>query len=287
MPSFTNIHNIDDAVVQAVTNDPYRREGDISVTELVSPPQMVYLMRKHASEMVQDVNDAYYTFRGRLVHQILEAAQLPEGSIKEQRFSTEILGWTVTGKPDVWLPDGTLKDYKTMLTYAYLLGPKVEWEQQLNLYAAILRRNGMKVERSQIIAFFLDWQDRKAQFDDEYPQSFSITINVPCWPEIEADVFLVERVAAHQAALMDFTYEPCTPEERWAVPDTYAVKKRGAKRASRVFQDLELANEFAASAAGFEVEHRPGGSRRCENYCRAMPFCDQAKALGYGDGSQK
>ena len=288
MANFTNIHNIDDAVVQALTKDSYVRVGDISATGLVAPAQATYLMRKHHDELVFDISEKVYKWIGTVIHAEIAKVPLPEGGIKEQRFVTGVDDWEVSGQIDRWV-DGTLTDYKTTSAFQYskaTKGEKPEWEKQLNIYAAILRRNGYAVDRCQIVVIIRDHSMGRSE-QDGYPVAAVQTIEMRCWPPEDADAYLVERVRAHQFAV-NGDFDDCTPEERWAKPDLWAVKKRGGAKALRVFDDDQTAREFAASAAGLEVEFRPGGSARCQVWCKAFPFCEQAKAekaakaMGYG-----
>ena len=59
----------------------------------------------------------------------------------------------------------------------------------------------------------------------------------------------------------------------------WAVKKKTAKRALRVFGTEVEANEFSDNHADKTfIEHRAGEATRCEgNYCNVAEFCDQFK----------
>ena len=285
MTSFTNVHNIDPVVVQALTKDSYVKVGDISVSGLIAPAQATYLMREHHDELTFDISEEVYKWIGTVIHAEIANVSLQPGGIKERRFVTEVEGWEVSGQIDRWIA-GELTDYKTTSAIQYAKGAKgdkPDWEKQLNLYAAILRRNGYAVERCQIVAIIRDYSQGRAE-QEGYPDAAVQSIEMICWPADEAEAYLVERVRAHQRAVSG-DFGECTPEERWAKPDQWAVKKRGGTRALRVFDDDQVAREFAASAAGLEVEFRPGGSGRCQMWCKAFPFCDQAKRE-FGDGSQ-
>jgi hypothetical protein len=90
-----------------------------------------------------------------------------------------------------------------------------------------------------------------------------------------------ERIAAKvkdiEAAerLIDDDIAPCTPEERWAEGDKWAVMKNGRKTAVRVF-DTEIDAENCAGELGnsYYVEHRPAISRKCGDYCLCRDFCN-------------
>ena len=289
MNTFTNINDIDPIVADVMALDRYVKVGDISVTGLIAPTQATYLMREHRDELTFDISERVYAWIGNVLHAEIAKVPLPEGSIKEQRFITEVEGWEVSGQIDRWM-NGWLVDYKTTSVFQYQIatkGGKSDWEKQLNLYAALLRRHDYKVEHCEVIAILRDHSAGRTE-QEGYPASGVQRVELRCWPPEEAEAYLVERVLAHQAAATG-DYELCTAEERWASPDKWVVKKRGGVRAMKggVFDSVVGAIEFAEGAGKpIEIEHRPGVSARCQPiWCKAAPFCDQAKAMG--DDSQK
>lgn len=102
-------------------------------------------------------------------------------------------------------------------------GVKEEWEQQLNLYAHLLRLTGAHVETIQIVAIYRDWSKNKA-FDSNYPSAQVQFFIVPLWSNEVAENFLLERVRLHMKAEAGEVL-PCTPEERWERPTRFAVMK--------------------------------------------------------------
>ena len=89
----------------------------------------------------------------------------------------------------------------------------------------------------------------------------------------------VEEIVKAES-LEDDAIAPCSEEERWAKPATYAVMKEGRKTALKVCSTQEEANEYAKSAgSGYYVEVREGKSPRCEDYCLCAPFCNFYKSL--------
>ncbi len=283
MSTWTNTHGIDEAIAQAIMNDPYERVGDISVTSLIKPPQMVFLERLHSTEIVEDVSDGLWRLLGTAVHSILERANL-DNVLQEERLLADVGGWIISGKPDLWCEPGDLDDYKCTSVFAFLLGDKPEWEQQLNLYAALYRRAGFPVDRLQIKAILRDWQ-RSRSVEAGYPAIPFMVVDIPVWSPNQAEAFLSARVALHQEAHDHAIFPPCTPEERWARPDTWAVKKVGNKRAMQggVCETLAEAEALIAAvgATGVktEMEYRPGRNIRCESYCQAAPWCKQWQQL--------
>jgi len=58
----TNNLRLPDPMVRAVGNDSYTKgDADISVTELLTPPQLRALRIKHHDEIVEDVSDRIWS----------------------------------------------------------------------------------------------------------------------------------------------------------------------------------------------------------------------------------
>ena len=93
-----------------------------------------------------------------------------------------------------------------------------------------------------------------------------------------------EKVALVETSepLADDDIPPCSPEERWERPTTWAVMKEGRKTALRVFDAKEEADKMADGQKGLSVEERKGACARCEGYCLAAKFCSFAKGLKGG-----
>ena len=74
----------------------------------------------------------------------------------------------------------------------------------------------------------------------------------------------------------DFDLPACTPDEQWAKPAKWAVHKGKNKRALKLFDNEEDAQEFAGQSEDRSVVERPATLTRCiNNYCRVADFCDQ------------
>ena len=82
---WTNRHNIDPAVAQAVMYDDYELVGDISVTGLIRPPQITALEAQYGEQVEQDVSDGLWRLLGQSMHQVLQTGRLA-GAIQEKRL---------------------------------------------------------------------------------------------------------------------------------------------------------------------------------------------------------
>jgi len=95
--------------------------------------------------------------------------------------------------------------------------------------------------------------------------------------------YIKERVDLHKRA-DGLLNEPervdyCTPDERWARPDTWAVAKKETDRARRVLATEAEALEYIKSnhLDGFMAWYRQGADARCESYCSYAQWCSYAK----------
>lgn len=271
----TNLSNLPSSIYRAVCNDSYNDGGsDITVTSLIKPPHMRQLQLKHAAEIVEDAADRIFSLLGQATHTILERAAA-DHCIVERRFFVERLGWKVSGQVDlIDLSDGILADFK--VTSRHVVGPiKPEHEVQLNFNKLLAEENGIVgVKRLEIIAILRDWSLMRVGREKDYPKSQVAVIRSPIWPKAAAEAFLLERIKAHQ----DPNPPLCTAEERWQKPERYAVLKKGAKRAVKLYDDAKsAANHVATLGGGARIETRPSEPLRCMHYCNVAQFCGFGK----------
>lgn len=282
----TNEAGLPDAIVAAVMNDPYPtgKTGDISATRLIDAPRIRVLTKRHGTEITEDASDRIWALLGQSVHSILERAHTVfEQAIVERRLFAEVAGWQVSGQFDrLGLLEGNvLQDYKTTSVWSVINGPKPEWEAQLNVLAFLLRRNGIPVSRLEIVAILRDWSRGKAKTGGNYPSHQVKVLEIPLWSDTQSADYVGHRVRLHQSAeaLPDDDLPECTPAERWQGADVYAVKKPGRKSAVKLHDTAEAAEAHAAELGGAHfVEHRPGVSVRCADYCAVAAFCNQYQA---------
>lgn len=289
----TNTHGLPAPLVRAITRDYYHQPGHISATGLIQPPRIRVLMQRHFDEIEEDAAGRIWLLLGSAVHEILERMDerlAPE--LLEQRLSARVLGWLITGKPDLWIAPDLLHDYKITSVWATREGAKTEWEQQLNIYAHLYRLAGFPVARAQIVAIYRDWSKSKAQGGGNYPKVGAEAIPVDLWPDDEVTRWLEERVFEHQWAerLPDHSLPLCTDQERWARPTTYAVMKDGRKTAVRVLDTMDEAecilamSRESAPKGRFSIVERPAGYARCDGYCPVKQWCDQYPQADAAEG---
>jgi hypothetical protein len=258
----------------------------------------------HADEVTEDASDRVYSLYGQIVHKILErAGEQSRNAINEERLFADVGGWTISGQTDTltltedqrsWI----ISDYKFVTAWKFKrdkFDPDTpvmpeEYEQQLNMYAHLLRENGFKVDGLKIVAMYRDWLIASAERDQSYPQNIAQTHDVRLWDEEEAKWFIEDRVRAHQEAISTSSYNvddlpECSDAERWAKPAKHALKTNAKNvKARKLFDSEEAAFEYAEDPAnkmktGWVVEYRPGENVRCQRYCNVAEFCSQWQNL--------
>lgn len=273
----TNEAGLPEVLAAALTPDRRAtKPGTFSVTELLAPPQIRVLTRKHRHELTEDVASRLRRFNDGLLHHVLEQLGSTGGRKVERLLSYATDDGVVAGSFDVLLVGSELVEYRSVSTWRVSKGVPQDWVERLNLYAEILRRRGRAVTALTVVGMFKDWTASRAR-EEGYPRAEVQTFDIPLWEPEEASAFLRARLALHQAA-DGGTYPPCTPEERWEKPTKYALMKIGRQRAVKVYDDEEPARGNMTSDRHY-VEPRPGQSTRCLFYCRVAAFCPQLAAI--------
>ena len=282
----TNKFNVPETLVALATRDYYSKgKSDYSVTEIISPPRIQRLRRKHFEEIEQDVSDMLWMLLGTALHVVAERSEV-SGHTNEERLSAGINGIILSGAIDLQKDEAdgvTITDYKFTSAWA-LMNDKPEWEQQQNIYKYLVERVKKKpVKGLKICALIRDWSRRDAQNKPDYPQAPIQVIDIPMWTFDRTEAFIKERVEMHRDSKVSADWGDelplCSDEERWVRPTTYAVKKDGRKTAIRVFDTQDeadaLLKEMPEKDKGF-IEIRKGEAVRCTgNFCGVSQWCSQ------------
>jgi hypothetical protein len=282
----TNKFNVPETLVALATRDYYTKgKSDYSVTEIISPPRIQRLRRKHFEEIEQDVSDMLWMLLGTALHVVAERSEV-SGHTNEERLSAGIDGIILSGAIDLQKDEAdgiTITDYKFTSAWA-LMNDKPEWEQQQNIYKYLVERVKKKpVKGLKICALIRDWSRRDAQNKADYPQAPIQVIDIPMWTFDRTEAFIKERVEMHRDSKVSADWGEelplCSDEERWVRPTTYAVKKEGRKTAVRVYdteeEALALLSDMPEKDKGF-IEIRKGEAVRCTgNFCGVSQWCSQ------------
>lgn len=285
----TNTTSLPEPLFKAVTTAPYTRgESDISATALIDSPRKVALEEKYRGILSEDISQMGAMIGGNAFHAYVKGPGELDDAL---RLTMKVNGWVVSGQTDHVTGDHII-DYKTCRVAKYMRGLNKgheDWEAQLNIYAELLRQNGYEVNKLSICAWLKDWSVENAGYENGYPSSDIVMIDIPLWPASQAQEYIINRVLAHQAARVSLPQ--CSPEELWG-EDTWAVMRPGAKRASKVEKTEQDAQGWidskreAGDAAEYWIEYRQGEPRRCRFYCNVgkAGLCEQYEQAKLNEG---
>lgn len=266
------------------------RRGDFSVTELINPPQITQLSKRHDAEMSEDFSDRLWILLGQSVHQLVEKYERHGNSEVKVSSDFDIGGRTVSvyGTID-YVDTDRIFDLKVTSVYTAMHGGRDEWTQQLNMYAYLYERTFGKcpvlLENYLILR---DWKARDAKENSKYPPIPFVKIQQVRWPFATQEEFIKNRIDSHMQSkdLTDSTLPPCTNDERWARPPLYAIMQEGRKTAISVNQDHKrisgMLGELKTAGKKVWIEKRSGSNPRCEGYCPVSDFCHQFKMIKEG-----
>lgn len=279
----TNRHNLPQTIVNVLHRPQYSKgEAHISATELLSSPRIVQLRRLHWDSISEDAADMVWSLFGSALHNVLQHGR-DENHIVEQRLFTTMDGWTLSGAIDLQEVSEagiTISDYKCTSVWS-VMNEKMDWQRQLNIYAYLVESvKKVPVIGLKIVAILRDWSAREAETRTDYPQAPIVVVPIALWPMNVREDFIRKRINAHSEALFaadtasDLPH--CTPEDCWEKPTTWAVKKKGNKRATVVVKsEAEAESQINQLGDAYVVEKRPGERTRCERFCAVAPWCEQ------------
>jgi len=284
----TNEHNLPAPIYAALSQTRPPKAERLSATALIGSPLVRQLTLKHWDEIEEDATDRLWALLGQGVHSVLDK-NTDADSFAEEKLVIPFNGIDVVCMSDNW-KDGVISDYKVTSVFSFLLGEKIEWENQLNVYAWAWRRQGFITTKLVIHAILRDWSKGKTLSDPDYPKVPFISAPIKLWPAEQQEAYVAERVRLHLEPAGE-----CTSEEKWERPTTWAVMKEGRKSALRVLDSKDNAivwafdngytkeidfnlnpNQLGVSAQlnkGISIVERKGGCVKCEQYCNVRQFC--------------
>jgi acid stress-induced BolA-like protein IbaG/YrbA len=242
----------------------------------------VQLRRRHWDEIEEDASDMVWSLFGSALHNILQHGKV-DHHIVEERLFKEIDGWKLSGAIDLQElhDDGiVISDYKCTSVWS-VMNDKLDWQRQLNIYAWLVESiKSVPVKALQIVAVLRDWSAREADTREDYPKSPIVVVQVPLWPMDVREDYIRKRINAHNDALFAAeaggNFANCTPEECWEKPTTWAIKKKGNKRATLVLKsEADAQKQVNQLGEAYVVERRDGERTRCERFCSVAQWCEQ------------
>lgn len=291
----TNINNLPQPFVEAVTREHTYKPKQYSVTALLKGSCQAVLERRYDDLIETDVSDMVWAIFGSAVHNILENAKETDTQLKENKLYVDVNGYKLSGIFDLYdEKTKTVTDYKTATVWKVIYNDWTDYRKQLLMYAWMLRKIGFECEHGEIIAFLKDHSKTKAKVDSSYPQlpvhkeKFDFTDTD--FEEIEK--FIISKFIDISVAEQTDTekLEPCSPEERWETATKYAVKKEGRKTALKVCDSEEQAKAYIEDK-GLDNKHyietRLGEPKKCNEYCNVNIYCPFYRKLKGLDESEE
>ncbi|MET0645612.1 MAG: hypothetical protein ABW208_03265 [Pyrinomonadaceae bacterium] len=154
---YTNEAGLPEVLAAALTPDRRAvKPGTFSVTELLSPPQIRVLTRKHRHELTEDIATRLRRCTDGLLHHVLELLGDAGGRKVERLLSYATDDGVVAGRFDVLLVGTELIEYRSASTWRVSKGVPHDWIERLNLYAEILRRGGHTITTITVVVMFRD-----------------------------------------------------------------------------------------------------------------------------------
>ena len=242
---------------------------DISATRLKDSPRVHRLQKKHFKDIKIDYLKRGFAKLGEAWHSHMES-YAPKDWITEERFYADVHGKFISGAIDAVEPTDTgvnIWDYKVMTSYK-AQSEMIEFERQLNIYAFLLRQNGMNPERLFISAVVRDWSDIRVT--GNYPDTMFPVFELNMWSPEETEAYIKERLDAHFSEDIPL----CTEEERWMSQAKYAVVSQKTGKAIRVFSTEDEALNYNTKSS-VRIEKRTAEPIRCKRFCEVAEFCDQ------------
>jgi hypothetical protein len=284
---YTNKRGFPDFVYEWLITDFYDYdENTLSATTLMQPARAYALKKQNWDRLEIDVEDLIASRYGTAIHDSVEKVKLT-GCKQEERLKKAVKNKIISGKFDIlkqidqnrW----ELIDVKSTSVWTYIYGSRDEdYRKQLSIYRWLAIQNKYEViQKAKIWMIFTDWSSAKAKEDPEYPQTRIMIKEIDLWGDEETLKYIGERIdLLEKTAKKDQSEMPeCTDEELWTSGESWAVQKKGAKRATKVHKtEIEAKTHLETIGEEYETVHRPGKVARCR-YCAARKFCNQHTEL--------
>lgn len=286
----TNKLGLPQQLVNIIDTDYQPTDKQYSCTTILKPTRQIILERRYKDLIEMDVSDAVWMIFGIAVHSIIENSDEEEGQFKEEKLKLELgklfkelEGYKISGRSDmIDLVHKKVHDWKTCSVWKITYQDFEDWRKETLIYAWILKQLGFEINSGEITAFIKDHNKTKAKTEPDYPQNpvYVKTFEFTDKDFEEIEQFIYNKFLELQANenIEDDKLPMCTAEERWNKGDTYAVKKKKNKTATKVHDNLESAEEHLKNLEyqypnEYEIEIRKGEDKRCLEYCSCCKFC--------------
>ena len=290
----TNIYDLPQALVDAISTEKHNKDGEYSATTLLKGTCETLLTKRHWDEILVDASESIWQIFGTAVHSIFEAQK--DNTFKEEFFSVDVSKSKVTGRVDSYdLENEIIVDWKTASVWKVIKQDFTDWKRQGLIYSWLIKKCGMNVKKCRFIALLKDQTMGEAKKRLRSNPNISLSIFTPerpidCeYPPFPIAIYEFDVTADDLADIENFieakvkelefydltpdeNLNPCTPEERWTTPEKWAHMKEGRKSAIKLYDSEEEANKVELKKDEY-IEHRPGENKKCDNYCNCREWC--------------
>lgn len=281
--------------VAEMERERYKKSGNYSVTDIISPPRIVHLKKRYGHLAQPPLEGAIASMIGTAIHEYFEKylelwcdKHDYDGYTLEEQVSIECQGRKISGRYDI-REDDQLYDLKSIKVWKLIFDPDlIEYHEQQNLYRLLINMDkGVLVQGLNIVAIYKDWQEGNALRDRNYPQQQMIEYELNLWDLKDTEKFMNQKVAEliRCEELEDAELPVCSRDERWerhmgGETIHYGIlKNRKAKRATKVVKGGTL-DEAMVVARGMKgmtrdsvIEIRYALPKRCQKYCDINEHC--------------
>ena len=279
---------------------PAPMDSKYYTTELLKSPKEVIINREHYGEKKYDVQEVMAAIFGTAVHSGIEN-KLKElyPDLVEQRYEAPLdvetdfgtMPITVSGAVDLlWqTQDGNyhIIDWKSTTSTKTDMerdGREESWKKQGYIYAWLLEKN-RGIRPVDIIMCALK-KDVKGKPDFSDPKTWMADPVTFPTTDREYEKNLLDEYRGKLREIMHHAIcnsepRPCTAEERWEDPPTFAVKHPKNQKASAVYSSVAEAQKFLSDKGwigkGYQILERPSKPTNCCDWCNGRDWCEQGK----------
>lgn len=284
----TNKLNLPTPFVDALKRDYEYKDKRYSVTAMLKGEREIILTRRHFDEMEEDAADSIWMIFGTAVHKVLENAQEADDELKETKIHYEFEnGYTLSGQQDLYSESQKrITDYKTASVWKVIYDEWEDYRKQCLYYALLFRKIGFECDNADVVMLLKDWSKTELKKKSDYPEHPVYTKHFDFTEEnfaqAEKEIIAKFEVIDSLKDVKDDELPLCTNEERWATQEKFAVMKNGGKKAIKLFDTREEAEQMVVSGKGDFVEHRPSDDKKCKDYCSCAKWCSYWKER-YGE----
>jgi len=285
--------------VAEMERERYSSSGDYSVTEIIDPPRLVRLKKRHGHEVEQPLSSVIASMMGTAMHEYFEKY------LKKWVFKTGYGGYTFEEQLEIGMLERKLSgrydirdnldliDLKTCKVWKKVFDPNLkEWTEQQNCYNYLIKEaRNIELKRLLIIAIYKDWQEGQSLRNPTYPNDQVEEYELPKWPYQVTKDFIETNLRRHIAVedVPDDELPACSREERWERFNgghqvEYAIMKSPkSNRAMKLIKtNLDDALAAAQSMKGITkdsfIEVRYAQRTRCEKWCSVNIYCNDYKS---------